>query len=220
VHVGDSRLYVRRSHASEFAQISKDDTLGGVLTDHRVSDDNPANGLLQFVGMGEDLQPHVTEVDVCRESIVVLSTDGVHGIAPQIVHDVFQTAQTTDELGKRLLTVAEAVGTRDNASVVVIQPSEVSSEIGFRQGSSLIVWTPSDRLDIWLPMVPNYRAPIESTQPYQPAAKKSSGTNKKKKASKAKPDKKQITQESLDIDTSNKPQLRIEFSDSTPKVDD
>jgi serine/threonine protein phosphatase PrpC len=218
-HVGDSRLYVRQNKNEEFVQVSRDDTLGGVLSDGRSSDDNPSNGLLQYVGMGEDLQPHVSELSANGDSTFVLTTDGVHGIQQSIVREVFRAAKTVEELTKRLLTVAEAIGTRDNASVVTMHPAEFVAERSFEIGRSLTIWTTSERLDIWLPVAFNYdlserrnppRVPDEGKKIPHPSA------SKRKKSPKTKVK----HQKSLDVESSEKPQLRIEFSDSDPKADD
>jgi PPM family protein phosphatase len=219
VHVGDSRLYERRGHDDDFKQLSRDDTLEGVLSNGTLSDDLPSNGLLQFVGMGDDLQPHIEPISSARNSTFLLTTDGVHGMQSQTFRDICRASKTTEELTKRLLLVAEALGARDNATVIATRPDEFVGEAQFATGTSLIVWTPSERLDIWLPSdsgIVDRPVPPDSQHKLGPSSRKPAKHTKKKKARKPAPEEPGL----LNKAGEEKPQLRIELDSDKSESDD
>lgn len=77
--VGDSRVYC--ANGKNLRQVSVDDTIAGQLGK------TPEVGfeqskLIQFIGMGNELEPHIASIDGERCDTVILTTDGVHYLAP------------------------------------------------------------------------------------------------------------------------------------------
>lgn len=151
-HVGDSRLYRRVKLQGEIDQITRDDTLEAIIHGRgQGHSDEKSGALLQYIGMGSDLQPHVTPTQSYREQLVVLTTDGAHAIDPSTFEDICSEARTADELTKRLLLIAEATGAKDNATAISVIPSRLIPAHGFVAGQSIQLWSPWQRLNIWLP---------------------------------------------------------------------
>ena len=73
--VGDSRVY--SSTGKSLAQMSVDDTIAGQLGKN-VEGASEQSKLLQFIGMGSELEPHIAELAHGESDAVLLTTDGVH----------------------------------------------------------------------------------------------------------------------------------------------
>jgi serine/threonine protein phosphatase PrpC len=221
VHVGDSRLYQRDRLHGEVRQATQDDTLEAVLSnqDH-VNYDDSGRGLLQFVGMGDDLQPHVFEVASHREQLIVLTTDGAHNLEAVTFAKIFKEARNSDDFTKRILLLAEAVGSQDNASVISMIPSRLSPDEPFQMGLSLTLWTPWEKLNIWLP---DDFMPTEITE-HSPAATEKPKPGKSGKTSTRKGKLKKSstrTAERTDIGATEdgKPQVQIVFEQDGEPID-
>ena len=149
-HVGDSRAYIRSS-TGEMLQISRDDTLDGLLK-RNDSDDKHADGrgLLQFVGIGKDLSPHILPIDIPAGALLLLTSDGAHSLERRTFQDICRQAPAHGDLMRRLLFMAEAVGARDNATIVSLDYSRIQPVPDFGSGITVNVWTPSKRLELWL----------------------------------------------------------------------
>ncbi|OEE41241.1 PP2C family protein-serine/threonine phosphatase [Vibrio anguillarum] len=127
VNVGDSRLYVVRG--SNVTQLSTDDTLAGQL--NRKIEDSPMNGkLLQFIGIGEELEPHQLEVpDLASISKIVMTSDGVHYINEDTFSTMLVQKIESSDLSNRLIQVAKWCGGHDNATNLVIsEPLNILSK--------------------------------------------------------------------------------------------
>lgn len=117
--VGDSRVYLETEQ--ELQKLSTDDTIAGQLG--RDAIDNPEQGrLLQFVGMGSDLQPHVHELESKISGRLLLVTDGVHYLSKysSCMDKVASIATDPGVCAKRLLELASWCGGHDNATVVIM----------------------------------------------------------------------------------------------------
>ncbi|MDP2825420.1 MAG: serine/threonine-protein phosphatase [Sulfuritalea sp.] len=126
--VGDSRVYCIEEKA--LTQISIDDTIAGQLGK------GPAEAfeqsrLLQFVGMGADLEPHIDKLDPGTAGAVLLTTDGVHYLAasPGWLDHIVHHAPDPGVCVKRLVDLAKWCGGPDNATVAMITlPLAMQSE--------------------------------------------------------------------------------------------
>ncbi|GAA4901441.1 PP2C family protein-serine/threonine phosphatase [Ferrimonas pelagia] len=116
VNVGDSRIYVERSGALN--QITTDDTIAGQLN----RDDNELGGkLLQYVGMGEDMEPHVFETEsFLGANKLLISSDGAHYIHQETLEQIIVHKADSDTLARRLISLSKWCGGHDNTSVMVI----------------------------------------------------------------------------------------------------
>lgn len=117
--VGDSRVYLETEQ--KLLKLSTDDTIAGQLG--RDAIENPEQGrLLQFVGMGSDLQPHVYEIESKVSDRLLLVTDGVHYLRrySSCMDKVASNATDPGVCAKRLLELASWCGGHDNATVVIM----------------------------------------------------------------------------------------------------
>ncbi|HCE1618632.1 TPA: protein phosphatase 2C domain-containing protein [Vibrio parahaemolyticus] len=112
VNVGDSRIYAKDSELNKLVRLSVDDSLaeavGGTGTE-----------LLQFIGMGEGIKPHVAPLK-SEVSQVYLTTDGVHYIEPKTLSDIVEHAGRVNQIVERLIATARWCGGPDNASICAV----------------------------------------------------------------------------------------------------
>ncbi|WP_440805041.1 PP2C family protein-serine/threonine phosphatase [Pseudomonas syringae] len=124
--VGDSRIYLEVEQ--KLQKLSTDDTIAGQLGKDAI--DNPEQGrLLQFIGMGPDIQPHVHELESTVSGRLILVTDGVHYLRKysSCMDKVASIATDSGVCAKRLLDLASWCGGYDNATIVII-PLSVDKE--------------------------------------------------------------------------------------------
>ena len=117
--VGDSRVY--RSTGKDLTQVSVDDTIAGQLGKSPEAAFEQSK-LLQFIGMGDGLEPHIAEFDGEPVDAVVLTTDGVHYLAhtPGWLGQIVGNAPDPGMCVKRLVDLAKWCGGTDNATVAMI----------------------------------------------------------------------------------------------------
>lgn len=112
--IGDSRVY--QAGDGKLHQRSLDDTLDGQLG-------KPGGGrrpnLLQFVGIGDALEPHIEAIaDV--SGTMLLTSDGVHFIDADYLAKVVYYAPDLGFCVRRLTELAKMLGGPDNASVAAL----------------------------------------------------------------------------------------------------
>ncbi len=117
VNVGDSRIYNITEDGS-VEQLSRDDTLGEYLKGPDIGIDDTGS-LIQFIGLGNDLEPHVIPIQTRNiNTRFLLTSDGIHGnhsMLPVVEREAHATG-----LIDKLLTLADLTGGRDNATAVMI----------------------------------------------------------------------------------------------------
>lgn len=120
--VGDSRVY--RSAGKDLTQVSVDDTIAGQLGKSPDAAFEQSK-LLQFIGMGDELEPHIAEFDGDPVDTVILTTDGVHFLAraPGWLGQIVGNAADPGVCVKRLVDLAKWCGGPDNATVAMIELS-------------------------------------------------------------------------------------------------
>jgi len=120
--VGDSRAYVFRD--GKLVQISKDQTYVQLLIERGIP--NPAalggsqakNVILQAVGKLPELAIAQTRVALRRGDVLLLCSDGLHGLVPQDEIEAV-LASHLDEAAPLLVALANDRGGNDNVSVVI-----------------------------------------------------------------------------------------------------
>jgi hypothetical protein len=120
VNVGDSRVYGFLANG-KVKQISKDDSLGNILSDMEL-DFPPSHfrELLQYVGMGKGIQAHgipIREADTYN--CLFLTSDGAHELDCELFEQVVLNAGSSKEIARRLTTLSDWKGGKDNATVAV-----------------------------------------------------------------------------------------------------
>jgi PPM family protein phosphatase len=146
-HVGDSRIYgVMPDRAIE--QLSRDDTINALLKRQEDGAEAPKDSrLLQFVGMGEEMEPQIAPVPShCRS--VLLTSDGAHDVPHSVFQRVVSAAAGGSDLVRKLLTLSDMTGGRDNASVILL-PIGTEAELYDESGDNeLLAILPNDTLAI------------------------------------------------------------------------
>lgn len=112
VNVGDSRIYAKDSGLNKIIRLSVDDSLAEVVG-------GSGTELLQFIGMGEGIQPHITKLTQ-EISQVYLTTDGIHYIEPQTLSDIVEHSDAVIQVVERLVASARWCGGPDNATICAI----------------------------------------------------------------------------------------------------
>jgi protein phosphatase len=128
-HVGDSRLYAFRQGRLE--QLTDDDSWAAVMMARDPSID-PAilrthpmrNALTSVIGSQPDVEVHVTERPLEVDELVVLTTDGVHGVlTPTALARACELSDEPRDIASRLVQAALAGGSRDNCTALVVRYS-------------------------------------------------------------------------------------------------
>lgn len=148
VSAGDSRIYLHSGHALKL--LTTDDTIAGQLNrGGRVPAEH--SKILQFVGMGKGLEPHVGDVKEALEGQLILTTDGVHYLEEdsEWFKSIIHNAPDAGTTAKRLVDVAKWCGGPDNATLACVgfpfQPSERHAG-----GDGVQIWDAFGELDIQL----------------------------------------------------------------------
>ncbi|RYY22695.1 MAG: serine/threonine-protein phosphatase [Sphingomonadales bacterium] len=190
VNVGDSRIY--RAKGEKLARVTIDDTLEEAFGGTGV-------GLLQFLGMGSAISPHVGSF-ADEFDFLLLTTDGIHRIGDSVIGQVSAHASSSVELAHRLTDIALYMGGPDNASLVTIERGAVSAS--YAGAAEVTVWSPERELQLkWIRAAPAARLeperPLPSAEPpidQQPARPSPRRSVKKRPPKSGKPsdDKKQL----------------------------
>ena len=135
INVGDSRIYV--SDNLELRQISVDDTIAGQLNQQE-SSPQLSNKLLQFVGIGKDIEPHLLDMPNPNTiTRMLVTSDGVHYLNENTFKSMSIQTASSLELSKRLIHVAKWCGGQDNSTVITLSDlsSILSSHENFKTGT-------------------------------------------------------------------------------------
>ena len=126
--VGDSRLYTLRGGVLQ--QMTRDDSLMGALMDVAGIDPaelehHPMRHLLtNVVGRKADLDATINELTLAEGHMLLLSTDGMHGVLPaESIAAILRTDPDLDRTAQLLITAALAADSKDNVTVVVARYS-------------------------------------------------------------------------------------------------
>jgi serine/threonine protein phosphatase PrpC len=214
-NVGDSRVY---TWTNRLDQLSTDDTLDAHLN-KPVS--YRRNELLQYVGMGDGIEPHLGTTTISsREQLLIATSDGLHVPTGPLMDEIIRHADDAAAALKRLAELSKWCGGKDNASAIAISVDSVARQ-GGESTEAFEISDPFGDLTLmsyapayqsrglsepnWL--TPATVAPVEvkSRTPAVQVAPKAPRKGKPK-ASKAKSKKRALKKPS-----SGKPQLKIEF---------
>nr|WP_304027410.1 PP2C family serine/threonine-protein phosphatase [Methyloversatilis discipulorum] len=225
--VGDSRVY--QANGGNLLQLSRDDTLEGQLG--KPIEGGRRSELLQFVGIGEALEPHVEYFPLDTNGTILLTTDGVHFVEQEFLARVVFHAPDIGLCAKRLTEVAKMLGGPDNASVVAISVEALQVDSDAPLDSTLEVWDPFGELQVLFERgsrdsaysakttISPTKAVAERDTAVNPATTPSKPTNKGKQPKKSKSSKKPRQKDDItdanEDNPSEKPQLVIEFPRKT-----
>jgi protein phosphatase len=124
-HVGDSRLYLWQRAALD--RVTDDDSWAAVMLardpslDPAVLRKHPmANALTSVVGSRAAVDVHVAQRMLVDESVLLLTTDGVHGVlCASTLAGACETCDDPGEAAGQIVKAAIAGGSRDNCTAVV-----------------------------------------------------------------------------------------------------
>jgi len=170
IHAGDSRIYTV-SEDGALDQVSQDDTLSSLL--NRGSETEFGSKLVQYVGMGGDLEPHTYRLPLGGKRIL-LTSDGVHGIAHSTLSRLTRHSLNSHDMIRKLLTLSDVLGGWDNATAIIAGSQINSPPVEGLSGCFLEITTPASSLEIFLPVRSSeYRNTAVNQAPYGNASVRS-----------------------------------------------
>lgn len=120
LNAGDSRVY-QVNYPKHIEQLSRDDNLAAYADGPGADKAQLSSRLLQFVGMGEGVEFHMRSLSrPSKEAGFLLTSDGVHGVDRDVFSLVACGANPGREVVRRLVTLAEWCGGKDNATAVFV----------------------------------------------------------------------------------------------------
>jgi serine/threonine protein phosphatase PrpC len=143
--VGDSRVHIAR--AATLKQLSIDDTIAGQLGKMPQGGINSSN-LLQFIGIGPQLEAHVADLEEPLDGSIMLTSDGVHFVDSAWLGQIVGHAQDAGVCVRRLVELSKWCGGPDNASVVMIAVDADIERPKSADLSGLEVWDPYGELQL------------------------------------------------------------------------
>ncbi len=124
--VGDSRAYLLRGN--NLVQVTRDQSLvnqlieAGQLTEEEAETFEHNNIILQALGTAETVQVDVTTVELRRDDVLMVCSDGLSGMvrSPDL-REVLLRVPDPVEACKELTALANAAGGHDNITVIVVR---------------------------------------------------------------------------------------------------
>jgi serine/threonine protein phosphatase PrpC len=125
--VGDSRAYVLRN--GEIVQVTRDQSLSSALiaAGHDAEQaERAGSAILQALGVGDDVEPSLSIIELRRGDRILLCSDGLHGlVGDPALRLLMSEPHSVAEAVSLLVTAARAAGGSDNITAVV---ADVSGE--------------------------------------------------------------------------------------------
>ena len=125
-NVGDSRAYLLRH--GELTQLSYDQSLVNELrhnlglTDEQIKRYANRNVLTQAIGTSENVAIRTTEIDFVPGDVVLLCSDGLHGIvADEAILEILLQPVVMDLQITHLIDAAKRAGANDNVTITIIR---------------------------------------------------------------------------------------------------
>jgi len=143
VNVGDSRIYTFKNRT--LTQLSIDDTIAGQLPFEKALTEQNKE-LVQFIGIGTELEPHVFSVDTIND-MVCLTTDGLHNIGKTMMQMLLQATNEPGVALRRMIDVSKWCGGYDNMSVAIVSPA-LFQRGPFPDVGTIELWDPFGDLQI------------------------------------------------------------------------
>ncbi|MFK0333899.1 PP2C family protein-serine/threonine phosphatase [Rhizobium sp. NPDC090275] len=185
INLGDSRIYAC-GKGVKVERLTVDDSLEEAVGGH-------GRELLQFVGMGNGMRPHIRAVP-SNVTELALTTDGIHYVEAQTLASVLFNAPDPKAAADRLSALARWCGGHDNASIALIDLPALSIPPGRSQDGGVQIWDPFGTMAIgWVrefseaprpqpvgaPEAPPAKAAVEEAGVYQKDRKGARRSSKK-----------------------------------------
>ena len=125
-NVGDSRAYLFRG--GRFSQLSVDDSVVADLAEQGLlaqgaGRHHPARNLLtRAAGADEDVEVHICEEEWRKDDVLLLSSDGLHGVVDEgMIEAVLASGEPVEWCVQKLIDEARSLGAPDNVSGVLLR---------------------------------------------------------------------------------------------------
>lgn len=133
-NVGDSRLYL--IDEDKISQITKDHSLVeemvrmGEISRDDARNHPDKNIITRALGAGRDVDVDFFDIRLTPGDILLLCSDGLSNMVPdEDIGQVILTSETLEETGRRLVSMANDNGGRDNIAVVLVEPETKEVEV-------------------------------------------------------------------------------------------
>lgn len=133
-HIGDSRCYIYNEHG--FKQITEDHSLVNALVQSgQISKDDAQyhprkNVVLRALGTEDQVSSDITSISWEQGNKILLCSDGLTDkVMDEELSAFLQTQDQIDEIGKKMIQLANERGGDDNVSLVIVK-HEFSAEAG------------------------------------------------------------------------------------------
>ena len=133
-NVGDSRLYL--VDENKISQITKDHSLVeemvrmGEISRDDARNHPDKNIITRALGAGRDVDVDFFDIRLTPGDILLLCSDGHSNMVPdEDIRQVIRTSETLEETGRRLVSMANDNGGRDNIAVVLVEPETKEVEV-------------------------------------------------------------------------------------------
>lgn len=121
--VGDSRAYILRCGA--IVQVTRDQSLHSALIAAGHNEDEAASAggaILQALGVGPDVEPSLSIIELRKNDRILLCSDGLHGlVGDPALALLISEPHTVAESVKLLIAAARAAGGTDNITAIVCE---------------------------------------------------------------------------------------------------
>lgn len=189
INVGDSRIY--RFDGEHLHRLTVDDTLKERVPSQQSEWRPGLNDLLQYIGMGDGIEPNGIEVpNAGSSSTLIITSDGTHLVGDDVVGRICAATSDPAHVVQRLAEIAKWFGGPDNASAICIDLTGLDGLLGAREDpASCRIWDPFGEIEIALiPASGPQNARAVASQP-QDAEKNVTGKKKRSRAQQKKPPK-------------------------------
>jgi protein phosphatase len=133
-NVGDSRAYLFRGR-TQSTQISKDHSLvaeavrAGQMTAAQAKTSRQRNVITRALGQRQRVDVDIFEVDLLPDDVVLLCSDGLHGIVEDAEMKQVVQAVPPDKAVDELIEMANNRNASDNVSVIVVKVTEAETPV-------------------------------------------------------------------------------------------
>jgi PPM family protein phosphatase len=132
-HLGDTRIYAFGG-STDINRLTIDDSLAEAVGGH-------GRELLQFVGMGEGMQPHVKPISADIPKLAI-TTDGIHFIEASTLASVLMHSPSLRAASERLAALARWCGGPDNASSALVDLKSLTQDVHAGTENAVELWDP------------------------------------------------------------------------------
>lgn len=142
VHLGDTRVYTF-GIGKKVERHTTDDSLVEIVG-------GSGRELLQFVGMGESMQPKISDF-CCQEGFCAITTDGIHGLEEKTFSRILENSSSLNDASERLNSVAMWCGGNDNSTSAIFDIAGMLPSLDRYEGSGIRLWDAGgDLTTLWL----------------------------------------------------------------------